>query len=110
MKQRILTGLLVAAAVSGLHGRAEDAFSGNYEGVLKADRSQTTKATAKVIAEGPAYYRVVVQADPLASGDSPAQFEIYGVRQGAKVNLSGRANALSWHGTIEDDKLSADPG
>jgi hypothetical protein len=110
MKQRILTGLLLAAGMAGLHGRADDAFIGNYEGVLKADRSQTTKATAKVIAEGPAYYRVVIQGDPLAPGDAPAQFEIYGVRQGAKVNLSGRANALSWHGAIDEDRLTADPG
>jgi hypothetical protein len=93
-----------------LSARADDAFLGNYEGVLKADRSQTAKATAKVVAEGPVYYRVVVQAEPLAAGDTPAQFEIFGVRQGAKVNLFGRANALSWHGTLGNDMLTADPG
>src|SRR6476469_4515425 len=81
MKQRILTGFLFAMGMAGLHGWAEDAFIGNYEGVLKADRSQTAKATAKVIAEGPAYYRVVVQAEPLAAGDVMAQFEIFGIRQ-----------------------------
>src|SRR5580765_5089359 len=110
MKARIWTGFLLAVGMAGLSARADDAFLGNYEGVLKADRSQTAKATAKVIAEGPAYYRVVVQAEPLAAGDTPAQFEVFGVRQGAKVNLFGRANALSWHGTLSDDNLAADPG
>ena len=100
----------MAVGMAGLSRRADDAFLGNYEGVLKADRSQTARAMAKVIAEGPAYYRVVVQAEPLATGDAPAQFEIFGIRQGAKVNLFGRANALSWHGTLSDDNLTADPG
>ena len=83
---------------------------GEYEGTYQADASQTSKATAKVIAEGPGYYRVVVQAEPLAPGEPTAQFEIYGVQQGTKVNLFGRSNARPWHGTIAADKLVADPG
>lgn len=110
MKHHILTGLLVTLAIAGSQSWAEDAFIGNYEGTFKADLSQTTKATAKVIAEGPAYYRVVVQAEPLTSGEPTAQFEIYGVLQGTKVGLFGRANALSWRGAISDEKLTADPG
>jgi hypothetical protein len=89
---------------------AQDPFVGEYEGAFKADESQTTKATAKVIAEGPAYYRVVIQAEPLAPGDATTQFEIYGVQQGTKVNLFGRSNAEQWHGRIADDKLAASPG
>jgi hypothetical protein len=83
---------------------------GAYEGTYQADPSHTTKATAKVIAEGPGYYRVVLQAEPLASDEPSAQFEIYGVQQGTKVNLFGRANAGYWHGTIAADRLVADPG
>lgn len=83
---------------------------GLYEGTYQADRYQTTKATATVIAEGPGYYRVVVQAAPLAAGDASMQFEIFGVVQGSGVNLFGRANALRWQGTIGGDKLSASPG
>jgi len=89
---------------------AQDAFMGEYEGTYHADQSQTTKATAKVIAEGPNYYRVVVMAEPLVPGQPTAQFEIYGVRQGTQVNLFGRANAEMWHGTIAGDRLVADPG
>src|SRR4051812_7256144 len=110
MNSRLWMGFLMAMGMAGLDARGDDAFLGNYEGVLKADHSQTARATAKVIAEGPAYYRVVVQAEPLAAGDAPAQFEIFGARQGAKVNLFGRANAVSWHGTLSEDHLMADPG
>lgn len=87
-----------------------DDFMGEYEGTYRADRSQTTRATAKVILEGPGYYRVVMQAEPLASGTPGAQFEIYGVQQGTRVNLFGRANALQWHGRIVGETLTADPG
>ena len=91
-------------------GWTQDRFMGAYEGTCQADGSQTTKATAKVIAEGPGYYRVVLQAEALAPGEPAAQFEIYGVQQGTKVNLFGRANAARWQGTISADKLVADPG
>jgi hypothetical protein len=101
---------IVAGAILPGLGWAQDAFMGAYEGTYRADQSETTKATASVIAEGPGYYRVVVQAEPLRPGEPTAQFEIYGVQQGAKVNLFGRANAARWHGTIEGDKLVADPG
>lgn len=100
-----LSGMLVSDRLC-----AEDLFMGEYEGTYRADDSQTTKATAKVIAEGPGYYRVVLQAEPLASGEPAAQFEIYGVQQGTRVNLFGRANAANWHGRIADGKLTGDPG
>ncbi len=99
-------GLMMAPG----HGRAQDLFMGEYAGTYQADRSQTTRATAKVIAEGPGYYRVVVQARPLEPDETTAQFEIYGVQQGTRVNLFGRANAAHWHGTIVGDRLVADPG
>ena len=83
---------------------------GLYEGTYRADRSQTTKAIASVIAEGPGYYRVVVQAEPLAPAAPTAQFEIYGVQQGTTVSLFGRANAARWQGTIAGDTLAANPG
>jgi hypothetical protein len=92
------------------HLWAEDLFMGEYEGTYRADRSQTTKATAKVIAEGPGYYRVVLQAEPLKSGEPTTQLEIYGVQQGQRVNLFGRANAAQWRGRISGDTLVADPG
>ncbi len=57
----VLFGMLVAEQTW-----AEDRFMGEYEGTFHADRSQKTRATAKVIAEGPGYYRVVLQAEPLA--------------------------------------------
>jgi len=97
------------AAVVGC-GWAEDAFMGEYEGTYRADQAQTTKASAKVIAEGPNYYRIVVQAQPITLGQPPAQFEIYGVQQGTKVTLLGRANGQKWDGTIDGDRLVADPG
>jgi hypothetical protein len=104
----------IAVALSGMlvpgHLWAEELFMGEYEGTYRADASQTTKATAKVIAEGPGYYRVVLQAEPLVPGAPTAQFEIYGVQQGTRVNLFGRANAANWHGRIADSKLVADPG
>ncbi len=83
---------------------------GTYEGVFHADRSQNSKATARVIAEGPGYYRVLVQAEPLSAGDPTLQFEIYGVQQGTTVNLFGRANAQRWQGAIVGEKLTASPG
>jgi hypothetical protein len=109
-KSRLVVLSAAACLLSLFRAWAQDAFQGEYEGTFHADRSQTTKATAKVIAEGPTYYRVVLQAEPLSSGDSTAQFEIYGVRQGSAVNLFGRANAAHWHGRISGDKLTADPG
>src|SRR6266446_4242403 len=101
----VLFGMLVAERI-----RAEDLIMGEYEGTFQIDRSQKTRATAKVIAEGPGYYRVVLQAEPLTPGEPTAQFEIYGVQQGASVNLFGRANAAHWHGRIAGEKLAADPG
>jgi hypothetical protein len=89
---------------------AEDIFVGEYVGTYQADQSQRTKATAKVIAEGPGYYRVVLQAEPLMPSEPTSQFEIYGVQQGTSVNLFGRANAAHWHGRIAGDSLVADPG
>jgi hypothetical protein len=83
---------------------------GEYEGTFQADRSQKTRATAKVIAEGPGYYRLVLQAEPLVPGEPTAPFEIYGVQQGTSVNLFGRANSAHWHGRIADARLMADPG
>jgi hypothetical protein len=89
---------------------AEDHFVGEYEGTYQADQSQKTRATAKVIAEGPGYYRVLLQAEPLTPGEPTSQFEIYGVQQGTSVNLFGRANAAQWQGRIAGDRLAADPG
>ena len=83
---------------------------GTYEGVYHADGSRTTKATAKVIKEGPGYYRVVAQAEPLVAGEPTAQFQIYGVLEGMTVGLTGRANATDWGGKIEGGRLTADPG
>lgn len=91
-------------------GLGADSFMGLYEGTYRHDRTQTTKATAKVIAEGPSYYRVLIQAEPLVAGDPTHQFEIYGTLQGRGVNLFGRANALRWNGSIEENKLAASPG
>ncbi len=110
--QRTLQWAFLAIGLTVLagYGRTQEPFMGEYEGTYRADESQTTKATARVIAEGPGYYRVVVQAQPLKAGEPTAQFEIYGVRQGTRVNLFGRANAQMWHGTIAGDRLVADPG
>jgi hypothetical protein len=104
--------IFIAAGGIAVCGRlcAEDLFMGEYEGTYKADDSQSTKATAKVIAEGPGYYRVVLQGEPLSNGEPAAQFEIYGVLQGTRVNLFGRANGAQWHGRIAGDTLVADPG
>ncbi len=106
-----MTWILLGIA-TGMPARAwaEDSFMGTYEGDYHADRSQKTTARASVIAEGPGYYRVVVQAAPLSPGDPTIQFEVYGVQQGTKVNLFGRANSEYWHGTIGEDKLSASNG
>jgi hypothetical protein len=102
--------VLTVCLLAPVWTRAQDPFLGEYEGTFQADQSQTTKATAKVIPEGPGYYRVVVQAEPLSPGEPTAQFEIYGVQQGTKLNLFGRANAAQWHGKIAGDKIVADPG
>lgn len=103
----MFSALALAATARAL---GDDAFMGLYEGVYQADHHQTTKATAKVIAEGPSYYRVVVQAEPLAQGDPSIQFEVYGTLQGNAVHLFGRANSQRWQGRISGDKLSATPG
>jgi hypothetical protein len=111
MKQRTITSLLLAlGALAPGQSRAQDAYMGLYEGTYHMGPSQDSKATAKVIAEGPGYYRVLLQAEPLTSGDQTVQFEIFGVQQGAQVDLFGRANAVHWRGTIAGDKLAADPG
>lgn len=98
------------ATLAPLSGHAADNVMGVYEGTYHADRSQNTKATAKVIAEGPNYYRVVIQAEPLTHGDATFQFEVFGVQQGSAVELFGRSNAQRWRGSIVGDKLSASPG
>ncbi|MCC6235554.1 MAG: DUF1080 domain-containing protein [Verrucomicrobiales bacterium] len=111
MTQRTWNWMFVAMATLTAHvSRAENAFMGLYEGVYHADRSQNAKAVAKVIDEGPNYYRVVVQAEPLSPGDPTIQFEIFGVQQGNTVNLFGRSNAQRWQGSIVADKLTASPG
>ena len=112
ISKRTLNSILLAAGLTVVPGRvwAQDPFMGEYEGTYQADQSRSTKSTAKVIAEGPGYYRIVVKAQPLRPGEPTDQFEIYGVQQGTKVNLVGRANADLWHGTIAGDKLVAAPG
>lgn len=111
MKHSVKWMFITTSLITGLgRGWAQDAFMGEYEGTYRADRGQSSKATAKVIAEGPAYYRVVLQAEPLKSGQPTAQFEIYGVRQGTRVNLFGRANSEMWGGSIVGDRLVANPG
>jgi len=87
-----------------------DPFTGSYEGVFQADRTRSTPAKGTVIAEGPGYYRILVQAEPLVPGDPSLQFEVYGVTQGSSVNLFGRSNAQRWNGSIVGDKLTAKPG
>ena len=109
--RRTLGSLVLACATTApVAGWAADSFMGLYEGTYQADRYQTTKATAKVIAEGPNYYRVVVQAQPLAAGDPSIQFEIFGAAQGNSVNLVGRSNSQRWQGAITGEKLTASPG
>lgn len=99
----------LAAPLTGVMAADAPVF-GVYEGTYKADRTQSTKAVASVIAEGPGYYRVVVQAAPLQAGDGSIPIEIFGVQQGNTVNLFGRSNAKTWRGTIADGKLTASPG
>ncbi|MBL9127736.1 MAG: DUF1080 domain-containing protein [Verrucomicrobiales bacterium] len=111
MRQRtwhwILPTLAIAAAA---RVGAADAIMGCYEGSYRPDRFRTTRAEAKVIAEGPGYYRVVVQAEPLQAGDATIQFEVFGVQQGNAVQLFGRSSGLRWNGSIRDGKLAANPG
>lgn len=111
MSLRTLNWMLLAFATAlPARSHAEDPFAGAYEGVYHADRSQDTKAVTRVIPEGPGYYRVSVQAEPLAPGDPTIQLEFYGVQQGSTVNLFGRANTQRWQGTIVGEKLVASPG
>lgn len=111
MRQRTWNWILLAIATAApARSWGADSFMGAYEGTYHADRSQNTKATAKVIAEGPSYYRVVVQAEPLSPGDASIQFEVFGALQGTTVNLFGRANSQRWQGSIVGDKLTASPG
>jgi hypothetical protein len=109
-RHRLLMVALAGGMLLAQRVLAQDLFTGEYEGTYKADESHSTKATAKVIAEGPGYYRVVLQAAPLAAGAPTAQFELYGVQQGTSLNLFGRANAAFWHGRIAGESLVADPG
>ncbi len=110
LKHRLFMFALLGGMFIAERTVAQDLFMGEYEGTCRADDSHKTKATAKVVAEGPGYYRVLLQAEPLVAGEPTAQFEIYGVQQGTSVNLFGRANATHWHGRIAGERLVADPG
>lgn len=108
-KQVTWCWMALAAGLMLLAGRgfAQDPFMGEYEGTYQADKLTQLKATGKVIAVGPGYYRMVLTAvgDPKGEG---TYAEIYGIQQGNGVNIVGRYEDRSnWSGSISDGHLLA---
>lgn len=98
---------LLFAALALLAGRslAQNPFVGEYEGTFTPDKVKTLKATAKVVAEGPDYYRLTLKAEPAQPGQLGADLEIHGVLQGRNVSLFGRSGGRDWSGQISGDRM-----
>lgn len=95
----------IALAFVAQTGIADD-FMGQYKGTFFPDSAVKLEATAKVVAEGDGYYRIVVNA-PGKEGYDGASVEIYGRQFGPEVGLFGRAGGYHWNGNIRNGTLTA---
>jgi hypothetical protein len=105
-----LRGFLAAIALGVVtQATIADDFMGEYKGTFLPDSAVKLDATAKVIAEGDGYYRVVLTA-PGKEGLDGASVEIYGRQFGPEVGLFGRAGGYHWNGNIKGGTLTTSSG
>ncbi len=103
----LVRGLAPAVVLAAfLPSVAADDFMGEYRGEFLPDSVVKLEASAKVIAEGDGYYRVVITA-PGREGLDGAAVELYGREFGPEVGLFGRAGGYHWNGTIKKGLLVA---
>jgi len=108
-----VTCLLVFITTQGFADLARDpSFMGEYEGIYKADKISTLKASAKVVSEGPGLhdggrsaYRVVLKALPRHINEEGLTIEIYGVQMEDEVVMFGHCLGRLWRGTIKNGRL-----
>ncbi|MHB1305684.1 MAG: 3-keto-disaccharide hydrolase [Limisphaerales bacterium] len=105
-----IPGVIFACALSAAQLlAAADQFMGEYRGSFSPDTAVKLEATAKVVAEGDGYYRVVMTS-PGRDGREGAVIEIYGREFGPEVGLFGRAGGYDWSGSIKHGQLFATSG
>ena len=104
---RLGRGLAAALLLTPvLPATSADDFMGEYRGAFLPDSTAKLDATARVVAEGDGYYRVVITA-PGREGYEGAAVEIYGRQFGPEVGLFGRAGGYHWNGNIKNGALLA---
>jgi len=94
------------ALVTVAQAAIADDFMGEYKGTFFPDNVVKLEATAKVVAEGDGYYRVVLTA-PGKEGFEGASVEIYGRQYGPEVGLFGRSGGYHWGGNLKNGTLNA---
>jgi len=98
--------LLSALAVLMTSGALADPFMGEYTGTFYPDGRTQMPATAKVIAESPTDWRIVIDAVSAERDRQGAHIEVYGNLQGQGVDISYPSGGYRWHGGIRDGHLS----
>jgi len=86
-----------------------DKYMGEYEGKFQLGaEDQLFPCKAKVVAEGPGYYRISVSVeDDNYNNGFGYSYEIFGIKQGKDVSVFGRSRSSHWEGSIADDTIKA---
>lgn len=100
------SGLAALAWVSLALPALADDFMGEYRGTFFPDSTVKLEASAKVVAEGDGYYRIVLTA-PGKDGYDGAAVEIYGRQFGPEVGFLGRSGGYDWSGNLKGGALVA---
>jgi hypothetical protein len=105
-KVQLLVLALLVASVSAVFA---DEYMGEYQGRFKlGGDNQLFPCTAKVVVEGPGYYRVSISvADKNYNNGFGYSYEIFGIKQGKDVSLFGRSASNHWEGSISDGTIKA---
>jgi len=98
--------LLSAVAALMTSGAWADSFMGEYTGTFFADSITQVPATAKVVAESPQDWRIVIDGVSPERDRQPAHVEVYGNLQGQGVDISYPSGGYRWHGGIAGQHLS----
>lgn len=99
----VLLSAIVALTVSGAWA---DSFMGEYTGTYFADSMTQMPATAKVIAESPQDWRIVIDAVSPEPSRQGAHVEVYGNLAGQGVDISYPSGGYRWNGGIQNGHLA----
>ena len=84
-----------------------DSYMGEYEGRFQLGaESQSFPCKAKVVVEGPGYYRIWVNVeDKNYNNGFGYGYEIFGIKEGKDVSLFGRSGSSHWAGSMDGETI-----